>query len=391
MYRGNDSVFRLSLTGIAFIFVFFLLVVLGWSHQDANLERDMAKAHLARRTDDPQTLRAFEEASRELRLQLADRGVSPEETVKKLTDKVRAERDAAESAEEIKNLRAQLNSLTDIKALLAKTGKSAGIADEALFSALELRARLKDKVLGANERSAESASGDEEILTQTLAALDFRRDLEARLSKKLGEQVVVAGQEAQWVQWLVNGANPAAVPSGAPAPQSVARAAPPPSLPSLPNSPPSSPPAERAPADAVSPVNALSAVEPGNAAAEVDLSALPTRFGQQGGGAAVPCWIDRWTNQVQFLLSIELNRRNVVVKRAWPATLHDVARAIPGINGLFARPLSYDAFYKLITPVAKHSGDQCQYAVRIKENMRSGVLSEKAYRQLEPLFYIVTD
>ena len=206
MYRGNDSVFRLSLTGIAFIFVFFLLVVLGWSHQDANLERDLAQASLARRADDPQTLRALEDASRELRAQLADGGVNPEEAVKKLTDKVRAERDVAESTEEIKNLRAQLNSLADIKALLAKTGKSVGIVDEALFSALELRARLKDKIFGTDGRSGAGAGGDEEILAQTLAALDFRRDLEARLSKKLGGQVVVAGREAQWVQWLVNGA-----------------------------------------------------------------------------------------------------------------------------------------------------------------------------------------
>jgi len=378
MYRGNDSVFRLSLTGIAFIFVFFLLVVLGWSHQDANLERDAAKARLAHRADDPQTLRAFEDASRELRIQLADRGVSPEEAIKKLTDKVRAERDVAESTEEIKNLRAQLNSLADIKALLARTGKSTGIVDEALFSAIELRARLKDKILGANERSDAGAGGDEEILAQTLAALDFRRDLEARLSKKLGGQVVVAGQETQWVQWLVNGANPATAPAGANAPLPVASAA---SVPPAVSAPPiaSVPPVERAPANI------------GNAGDTVDLAALPTRFGQQGGSAAVPCWIDRWTNQVQFLFSIELNRRNVVVKRAWPAALHDVARTIPGVNGLLARPLSYEAFYKLIPPVAKHSGDQCHYAVRIKENMRSGVLSEKAYRQLEPLFYIVTD
>ena len=49
MYRGSDSVFRLSLSGIAFIFIFLLLIVFGGMYANADLERKEAVERLEQR------------------------------------------------------------------------------------------------------------------------------------------------------------------------------------------------------------------------------------------------------------------------------------------------------------------------------------------------------
>jgi len=368
MYRGSDSVFRISLTGIAFIFFFFLLVVLGWSSHDARSERDVAVKErnlLQAKNDDPQLLAAFEAASQELRAQLASSGANADDVIKRLTDKARAERDLANARALAKSLQSQVNGLTDVKETLTKAG---GGANESVFSALALRARLEGEVRSVTGGDAATRIGDEEILAQTLAAFEFRRDLERRLQQKLGGQVVVAGQEAAWMGWLIDGSNATTAPGGAKTSASSARST------------------EAAPRAALSEQAVQAAV---GEAPPVDIASLPTRYGPQTGGGSSPCWVDTRTNEVAFLLTIELRRNDVVVKRAWPDDFNAIVQGIPGLAGLLDRPLSHDEFRRLIAPVAKHSGEQCQYAVQVRENMRSGRDAERAYRQLEPLFHVV--
>lgn len=360
MYRGSDSVFRISLSGIAIIFIFFLLVVFGWMFSDANQQRKEALERLTQRQQEdslPLAREALANARQELSDQLRGSGKNLEqidEIIAKLTDKAAVETEVAALKARVQELNARLEGLTEVREIIAQAGKSPslnGATEEELLSALELRARLEQQIL-ASGRVTQRELSDNEVSAQATAALNFRAQVEARLERELG-LTIAPGQEATWAQWLVD-TRMARLPPGLSVTQGNARAR------------------DRTPAPA----------DGGQ------VVSLPTRLGPQHSNDSTPCWVDR-AGDPQFLLTIELRPRDVAVTPAWPPAREQEARAIDGIDRLLVKSLAYKTFYDRIKPVGKHSGNQCRYAVRVKENMRSGELSERAYRQIDPLFYVV--
>ena len=156
MYRGSDSVFRLSLTGTVFIFVLFLLVVFGWMYADADMARTEALARLGKRQQEdalPQAREAFESARQALRAQLEVAGANADVVIRRLLDRSEAEVEVAALKARVQDLNAQLMGLSEIRKILTLADKSAtlnGATEDALLSALELRARLVQKIRAAS-------------------------------------------------------------------------------------------------------------------------------------------------------------------------------------------------------------------------------------------------
>ncbi|MDR1661529.1 MAG: hypothetical protein LBR95_03755 [Azoarcus sp.] len=366
MYRGSDSVFRLSLIGTAFIFILFLLIIFGWMYTDADMSRTEALARLDKRQQEnalPLAQAAFESTRRELQTQLTATGANADEIIQRLLDKTAAEAEAAALKTRVQELNTQLAGLSEIKDILAQASKSStldGATEEALLSALELHARLKQKILTlppAPGQSAPSEPSDSEVTAQALMALELLRQIETQLEKELG-QPLAPGQEAVWAKWLIDTRLQPA-PDGGAANKTATR----PEPPARDNAPP---PTRQRP--------------------EVNLAALPTRLGTQSSNTAPPCWVDR-RGSAQFLLTLELRPGGVQVSPAWPPEREAEARAIPGIERLLTRSLiPYNNLNERIRPVAQHSGKQCHHTIQVREKLRDAMRSERVHQQLEALF-----
>ncbi|MDR0701722.1 MAG: hypothetical protein LBF61_04810 [Azoarcus sp.] len=375
MYRGSDNVFRLSLVGTAFIFILFLLVVFGWMYADADISRTEALARLGKRQEEnvlPMAREALDSARRELQAQLTAAGANADEVIQRLLDKTAAEAEVAALKTRVQELNTQLAGMSEVQNVLTLAGKSStlsGATEEAMLSALELRSRLKQKILALSGQPERELT-DSEISTQALMALELLRQIETRLEQELG-QPLAPGQETVWAKWLVetrlsplpdakNANNPL------PRPETNARnnasAVPPP----VPTPAPATPARSR----------------PGG----VDPAPLPARQGTQNTITAPPCWVDR-TGTAQPLLTLELRPGGVHITPAWPAARETEARAIPGIERLLSRnPTPYNNLKERIQPVAQHSGMQCHYTIRVIEKLRDAMKSERVHQQLEALF-----
>ncbi|MDR3212455.1 MAG: hypothetical protein LBT71_00835 [Azoarcus sp.] len=360
-----------------FIFILFLLVVFGRMYYDADISRSEALARLSKRQQEdalPKAREAFEAVRQALRTQLDPTGANVDEVLKGLLDKAHAEAEVDELKVRVQELNTQLAGLSGIRDVLAQAGKAAtlnGATEDALISALELRARLAQKVLANRPASASRELTDSEISSQTLTALELRRQIEMRLEKELG-QPLAPGQEAVWAKWLLDtrllqiagGASESNVPRARTGGGDIA------------------PPRQQQSAATVVVQSEVSQPPP----AGVDITSLHTRLGTQSNDAVPPCWVDRVGN-VQFLLTLELRSSGVLVSPAWPPGRETEARAIPGIDRLLIRgPIAYRNFDERIQTVAQHSGSQCHYAVQVKDNMRDAMRSERVHQQLEALF-----
>lgn len=362
MYRGGDSVFRLSLVGIAFILICFLLIVFSRMYSDADVARAEALVRLDQRQQEL-AQQAFESARESLQNQLSEVGVNPDKVIQDLLDKAKTETELATEKKRVQELGAQLAGLTEVKRVLTQAGRTpvlSGTSIEALASALELRARLEQELLAMPGQNVGKLI-DSEIASRTLAAIHFKQNIETLVERELGLPLV-PGEEPAWERWLV-------------ADSKLFKS-------TLDGSAANSAGGERsAPRAAGGEASSLRA--------QVDF--LRARLNAHGDKAAPPCWFDD-AGRVQFLLTIELHGRpeNVTVKPAWPPMRETGARAIPGIQQLLAHSqMPFAAFTDRARSIAQHGGAQCHYSVQVIDNLKSGMRSEKIHRELEAFFHLV--
>ncbi|MCL2644429.1 MAG: hypothetical protein FWD51_03110 [Betaproteobacteria bacterium] len=363
MYRGGDSVFRLSLVGIAFILICFLLIVFSRMYTDVEVARTEALTRLDKRQQEntqPLAQQAFESARQELEAQLLEAGANPDKVIGDLLDKTKIETELATEKKRVQELGAQLAGLGELKKILTQASKTPvldGTSTESLFSALELRARLGQELLSTS--GSETRLTDNEIAYRALAAVNFKRNIEALVEAELGLSLV-PGQESAWEQWLI--------------------------------------------ADSQQFKTALSKSDPGTASARsragnedtsmlrAQVNFLRARLETHGDRFVPPCWFDN-TGKIQYLFTIELRPgrpESVVVESAWPPARETSAQAIPGIKPLLTRKqMPYTTFKERANSIAQHAGKQCRYSVQVIDNLRSGMRSERVHQELEPFFHLV--
>jgi len=366
MYRGNDSVFRFSLIGIAFILVFFLLVVFSRMYIDVDVSRTEALTRLNQRQQEgisPQTQEALESARRELQSRLSEAGVDTDEVVRGLLDKAKIEADLIVEKKRVQELGAQLTGLNEAKKILTQAGRTPvldGTSAESLVSALELRARLEQEFLSMPGQSA-SRLTDSEIASRTLAAIHFKRNIETLVEKELGLPLL-PDQEPAWEQWLIADSQ---------------------SFKSVLN-------------ESVAAVGGeeFRAADIGDSSLRAQVAFLRDRLKTHDDDTVPPCWFDD-AGRVQFLFAIGLSRSggtrsvNVTVKSAWPPSRETSAQAIRGVKPLLSRgQMSYVAFKSGVSAITQQSSQQCRHSVQVVDDLRDGMRSEKILQELETFFHL---
>ena len=361
MYRGGDSVFRLSLVGIAFILICFLLIIFSRMYSDADVARTEALTRLGQRqqeSNQPLAQQAFESARQELQAQLLAAGANPDKVISDLLDKAKIETELTTEKKRVQELGAQLVGLGEFRKILTQADKNPtldGTSTESLVSALELRARL-----GQELGSSETKLSDSEITSRTLAAVNFKRNIETLVETELGLPLV-PGQESAWGQWLITDSQlfkSALAKSDTTGGRNGSRAASGEELTLL----------------------------------RAQVSFLLARLETHGDSIIPPCWFDN-TGKIQYLFTIELHpgrSETVIVTPAWPPAREASAQAIPGIKQLLVRKqMPYTSFKERATTIGQHAGKQCRYSVQVKDNLKNGMRSEKVHQELEPFFYLV--
>jgi hypothetical protein len=366
MYRGGDSVFRLSLIGLAFIFICFLLIVFSRLYADADVARTEALSRLDRFQQEgalPLTQQVFESTQKELQTQLSELGVNPEKVIHDLLDKSKAEAELATERKRVQEFSVQLAGLTETRKILTQASRNPvldGKSVETLASALDLRTRLEQELLLTPHDPNATGLSDGEIASRALAAINFKRNIETLVERELGLPFV-PGQEPAWEQWLLSDST-------------LFR----------------------------STLTGLAASTAGNAprgagsedsnALHGQINFLRARLETHNDKTTPPCWFDN-AGRVQFLFTIELLPRasnHVTVKSAWPPARETTARTIPGVDQILTlRNQTYESFRDRARKVARHSGPQCRYSVQVIDRLNHGMRSERIHKELETLFHLV--
>ncbi|MDR2208426.1 MAG: hypothetical protein LBE22_05585 [Azoarcus sp.] len=360
MYRGGDSVFKLSLIGIAFIFICFLLIMFSRMYTSVDVARKEALNKLDTLQKDatlPLTQQVFESAQKDLQDRLSEMGADPEKVISSLLDKSKIEAELAAEKKRVQELGVQLAGLTEIRKMLTKASRTPvldGTSIETLASAIELRTRLEQEFMPS--QGATSLT-DSEIASRALAAINFKRNIETLVEKELGLPLV-PGQEPAWEQWLLTSSDLFK-----------------PALDKLTANTTGSAPRRAG----------------GSTTLLAQIEFLRTRLETHGDKTTPPCWYDN-QGKVQFLFTIELFGNHVTVKPAWLPAREASALAIPGIRQLLTtNDQLYDNDFKnRAGKVAEHSGKQCRYSVQVIDRLRSGKHSEEVHKELEALFHLVS-
>jgi rRNA maturation endonuclease Nob1 len=365
MYRGGDSVFRLSLVGIAFILICFLLIAFSRMYTSADVARTEAMTRLNRLQQEgtlPLTQQVFESAQKDLQAQLSAMGADPDRVIRDLLDKAKTETELATEKKRVQELGAQLAGLTEVRKVLTRASRTPvldGTSIETLASALELRARLEQEFLIMSDQDTTKLT-DSEISSRTLAAINFKRNIETMVERELGLPLV-PGQEPAWGQWLLSDSS---------------------SFKSMLNGLTTNG-TEHSP---------RKAGNEDNNTLNAQINFLRTRLETHGDKTAPPCWFDN-AGKVQFLFTIELLPRtgnNITVKSAWPPAREASAQAIPGINQILTmRNQTYANFKDRARSIAQYNG-QCRYSVQVIDRLNSGMRSEAIHKELETLFHLVS-
>lgn len=102
------------------------------------------------------------------------------------------------------------------------------------------------------------------------------------------------------------------------------------------------------------------------------------------------CWTDT-RGQPLYLLEVELTRKAVLVRPAWPESHAQIAARIPGIGVTNQKSgLSYNNYAAQLSSIANSGGSKCKYYILLKDKL-GGMAAEKVYNDLVPLFGVVQD
>jgi hypothetical protein len=355
MHQRNDSVFQLSLTEIAFTLVFILLILLGWMYSDAENKRQDALAKLKDAEVLPHAQQALESIRSTIHSELAATGADPNEVIQRLLENSKTAAHVAALQSRVEELDAALTALAEVKAVLQQTGDAVpgGAPEAALLSALELRARLEQKLLEPNASSAsakrekpeapsppERKLSDQEIATKAMAALELHQKLERELTEQLAKSIE-SGQEGALAKSLV---------------------------------------------DALKDNHAKE-----NADLRGQLANLKRRLEARGGRDYPPCWAEEATGKVQFLFSVEVRPDAVAVAPAWPPSREADAKALPFVEDILTkRPHSYEEFRERVRGIFQQSdARQCRHYVQLRSTIPDAVQSDRARLMVESFFYKV--
>lgn len=141
MSEKNDRVFQLSLTEIAFLLVFLLMLLLGYSIY--KLSEDLNRCNTTSTLES--ALKRLEMAKKELTEHVAALGVdNPEDIVAKLVDQASLVRDLDVCKGQVVDLNTRISALTEAQAMIDKFGADDKAQKDEIEEALNVKRSFED-------------------------------------------------------------------------------------------------------------------------------------------------------------------------------------------------------------------------------------------------------
>ena len=357
--KRSDQIFQLSLTEIAFILVFILLLLLGYVVIKEQREKKAALAALAATQGQEAAKRALDDATAEIKQVLVDAGAgNPDDVITKLVENAKASVELPQLKMKVLDLEAEVSALSAVKQTLANAAADVGkkeVADRvgsafALQEAAEkalAEAEIKDSAEISPAQVARPASNTREAVTKSI---EVAKALDREL-KRVGGQGLPAGEEQEAIKGIVDAA-------------------------------------EQVRSLQTSGVN-VAGVRKENSDLRGQVANLRNRLEARGGRDYPPCWADE-SGKVEFLFSVELRSDVAVVTRAWPDRRNADAASLPGIESILTSPIplaGFAAAHRPVFDVSRRQDPECRHYVLLRSVIPDAVQSDRARLMVENFFY----
>lgn len=383
--KRSDQVFQLSLTEIAFTITFILLLLLGYLVMRESEARKKAEEDLAKVQDLKADRDALEELSKRLKEGLAGTGsTDPEEVISRLVADAKAAAERDRLLVRVKDLEAQLSSLSELKRVVTEAAVKAGAETgvDRVVAALALQSEVEQvfraiRYAASAPAPAHTSAPDAatSILTQSTGGPDshedtspeslgaeemrteVRRSIEvtAALDQALGDfegMALPVGREAESVVEMVHAAQ---------------------SLRALQVS-----------------GKGVDSVLKENADLRGQMANVRRRLNAVGRGLDhPPCWADEAGN-IEYLFNVELREGTAIVTPAWSDHRQQDAEQLPGVSELIAGPVDFDRFRASSRPIldiSKRQDPECRHFVVIDNTIEARIEADQARWMVEEFFY----
>ncbi|WP_312125767.1 hypothetical protein [Pseudomonas sp.] len=338
MAAKNDQVFQLSLTEIAFMLTFLLMLVLGM--MVVALQRE--KAGIIDQLESEQVLEqqhaAFTQAHASISKQLQGLGVTkPEEVISKLVQTAEAKSENERLKVLLEEKEAKLTSMVELEKFLEKMSQDSNAPLEHVQTSLVVMSKLSEQLgAEANDKAAE-----------------------AELDQMLEASKLIAGQAPKEAE-MSRVEQAAAVVDDAKAYQELK-------------------------ANKLNPVE----LKRENANLRGQMVYLQNKLDARGGMDYPPCWADEVTGKTQLLFSLVLRDDMLSVSPAWPESRNQDAAELPNIEKILSQPdVSYPELISSVRPIFELSKQQnCRHFVLIENTISDAVNSDRKRLMIEGSFY----
>jgi hypothetical protein len=348
--KKTDQIFPTSLSEIAFILVFLLMVLMGFLLIEESKAKEIAVRELAstRKSQKVEEIKkSFEEAKEEFSRALEMGGhPKPEEVLTKLRSAVedRAERD--ELRHKVRDLDERLTALTALRARVeAAAGESGRKVERA---EVESALALQEQVRAISPHSATNGSN---MVAQVKQAIDVAETLRAQLREQLG-RTVSAGEEKIAVRDVIAAA--------------------------------------KSYEEFSKNKTSANVLKRENSDLRGQLAYVSRQLNAKGGLDHAPCWADE-KGKIEYLFTVETRPDGYLVHKAWLPHREQDARALPGIDhALSENVMSAPTFAATMQPVlnwSKKQEPECRHFVYLTTTVSDADSRDTARKVVEGFFY----
>lgn len=347
MSTKNDQVFQLSLTELAFMIIFILMLLLGMMVVRTVKENNELKAAAASEQGAQSKTDVLNQVTSVLKAKLEAIGQKkPDEVISKMVLAAEAQAETGRLKVLLEEKDKEVTALTEIEKALAEVPKSqkAEEAKAIIVQALLTMAELQKALQSKKDDAGDKLTGPQII--------DKVRELQ-QAQRQLAQALKVNENE-------LSGATIDKLVKDATAYGDLAR----------------------------SDANPL-ALKKANSDLQGQVSYLQHKLDARGGMDFPPCWADPATGKIQMLFYVELIENSVRVTPDWPASRQLDAMTLPGMDVVLSKQsYGYAEFLQAVRPIYDLSQSKtCRFYVRMKNEITDAVQSDRKRRMIENSFY----
>lgn len=338
MSGKNDQVFQLSLTEIAFMLTFLLMLVLGMMVVALQREKGDLISQLQSEQALQQQHAALTQAKEFISKKLQSLGATkPDEVITKLVQTAEAKSENERLKVLLEEKDAKLTAMVELEKVLEKMSQDSNAPLDHVRTSLIVMSKLSEQ-LGAEpgERAIE-AELDEILEASKLIADQAPKDLALT---RLEQTSAVVAEAKAYRESKTNKLNPVEL-------------------------------------------------KRENANLRGQMVYLQNKLDARGGMDFPPCWADEVTGRTQLLFSLVLRDEALTVSPAWPESRNQDAAELPNIERILAnKDVSYPEFIGSVRPIFEQSKKQnCRHFVLLDNTITDAVNSDRKRLMIEGSFY----